>query len=465
MNATFVKRYIGDRAFYRRVMTVALPIMLQNVVTNFVSLLDNLMVGQTGTAQMSGVAVVGQLFFIFYLVIFGTVSGPGIFCAQFWGAKDERAFKAVFRYKLVTAVIMCALCALALIFGGGALVRLYLTGEETAKAEVAAYARQYLLIMLWGMLPCTISSVYSSTIRETGHTLLPMAASWIAVCINLVLNWILIFGHLGAPEMGVSGAALATVISRVVEMLINVVWAHLNPGRVAFTKRIPGGARMSRKLLKSVALKSVPLMLNETLWCLGTAVLTQVYSTRGLEVIAALNIGYVLSDLFTSLSFSIGSTIAIMVGQELGSGDAERAVDTDRKLMVFGVCISFALCLLILAAAPVFPRFYNTTPEIRALASRLIRIIAAALPLDTVAHMSYFTMRSGGMAGVTFLFDSGFSWVVNVPVAWLLAHLADMPIEPLYFISMMTVIIKCVIGLILVHKRVWVNNLTTEGAQ
>lgn len=457
---TSVKQnYIGDRAFYRRALHVALPIMLQNVVTNFVSLLDNLMVGQTGTASMSGVAVVGQLFFIFYLVIFGTVSGPGIFCAQFWGAGDKKSFKAVFRYKLISALVMCGLCMAALLIGNDKLIRLYLTGDAAEAAEIAAYACDYMYIMLWGMVPYTISAVYSSTIRETGRTVIPMISSWAAVFINLVLNWILIFGKLGAPAMGVSGAAVATVVSRVAEMLINVVWSYIHAGEVCFTQRIPG-ARLSRKLFRSLALKSVPLMLNESLWCLGTAALTQIYSTRGLEVIAALNIGYVLSDLFTAVSFSVGSTIGILVGQELGSGDTEKAVDTDRKLIVLGLAVALTLCLLLLLTAPIFPRFYNTTPAIRTLAAAVIRIIALALPLDTLAHMCYFTMRSGGMVGVTFIFDSGFSWIVNVPLVYCLAHFTDITILPLYAISLFTVIIKCVIGIVLVRRRVWVNTLS-----
>ena len=459
---TLKKKYIGDRAFYRRALQVALPLMLQNVVMNFVSLLDNLMVGQIGTEQMSGVAVVGQLFFIFYLVIFGTVSGPGIFCAQFWGAEDKHSFQASFRYKLVSALIMCVLCLAALGMFGDRLIGLYLTGEQGAKEQIARYAHSYICVMVWGMLPYTLSAVYSSTVRETGRTFLPMLASWVAVGVNLVLNWILIFGHLGAPAMGVNGAALATVISRLAEMLIIVLWSHLNPEKVIFTKRLPGGCRMSGKLLRSLIAKSVPLMLNESLWCVGTATLMQIYSTRGLQVIAALNIAYVLSDLLTSFSFSIGSTIGILVGQELGSGDTEKAVDTDRKLIVCGIAVSLTICLALLAISGLFPRFYNTSGEIRALASSLIRLIALVIPIDTVSHMCYFTIRSGGMTGVTFLFDSGFSWVINVPLAWILAHFTAMPILPLFALSSFSVVGKCVIGAVIVSRRLWVNTLSAE---
>ena len=249
MDRSFIQKWIGDRTFYRRVLAVTLPIMLQNVVTNFVNLLDNIMVGQTGTASMSGVAVVGQLFFIFNLVIFGTVSGPGIFCAQFWGAGDERSFKAAFRYKLATAVVMCLACMSAFLLLGERLIALYITGGAEETASVMGYAKGYLAIMLWGMVPFAVSTAYATTLREADRGLVPMIASWLAVAVNLALNWVLIFGHLGAPAMGVRGAALATVIARFAEMGVNVLWSHRNRDKVLFTRRMLEGAPMGRSFL------------------------------------------------------------------------------------------------------------------------------------------------------------------------------------------------------------------------
>jgi len=459
-NKGILRRYIGDRTFYRHAMAVTLPIMLQNVVTNFVSLLDNIMVGQTGTASMSGVAVVGQLLFIFYLVIFGTVSGPGIYCAQFWGANDERSFKAAFRYKFLSAVAMCAICAAVLMLWGRPLIGLYLTGGESERLEVMDYALGYMRIMLWSMLPFTISMVYSSTLREEGQTVLPMVASWVAVFVNLILNWILIFGKLGAPVMGVRGAAVATVVSRLCEMGINVIWSHVRGEELRFTRRMLEGFPAPGAFVGELARKSVPLMLNETLWCLGMATLTQIYSTRGLEVVAALNIGYVLMDLFNSVAFSIGTTIGILVGQELGAGETEKAVDTDRKMLALGVALSVVICLLLMSVSGLFPRFYNTTPAIRALATRLICVMALVLPFDTFAHGCYFTMRSGGKTAVTFLFDSGFSWAVYVPAAYLLARFTGLDILPVYAISSFMVIFKSLLGAFMVYRRYWVNTLS-----
>ncbi len=443
-------------------MTVVLPIMLQNVVTNFVSLLDNIMVGQTGTASMTGVSVVGQLFFIFYLIVFGTVSGPGIFCAQFWGAGDERSFKSSFRYKMLTAMLMCLLCMGALGFFGRELVGLYLTGTEEETAEVLGYAMGYMKIMLWSMIPYTIALVYSSTLREAGRAVVPMVASWVAVAVNLALNWILIFGKLGAPVMGVQGAAVATVISRFVEMGINLVWSHVHRGQVLFTRRMLEGFPMPGGLLRDLFAKSTPLMINEALWCLASATLTQIYSTRGIQIVAALNIAYVLFDLFTAIAFSVGTSIGILVGQELGAGETEKAVDTDRKLLALGVGTSVVICLFMLATSRLFPSFYNTTEDVQNLAAKLICIMAVVLPMDCFSHGCYFTMRSGGKTLVTFLFDSCFAWVINVPIAFVLAHYTDLSILAVYSFSVFTVIFKDIIGGILVHKRYWVNTLSAR---
>jgi putative MATE family efflux protein len=406
--------------------------------------------------------VVGQLFFIFYLVVFGTVSGPGIFCAQYWGAGDERSFKAAFRYKLMSAVVICLACMGIFGLFGPKLIGLYLTGEAQETAEVLGYGWQYLQIMLWSMLPYTIALVYSSTLREAGRTVVPMVSSWIAVAVNLILNWILIFGKLGAPAMGVEGAAVATVVSRLAEMGINVVWSYGHRREVRFTDRSLRAVPLRGALLGQLAAKSVPLMLNEALWCMGSAALTQIYSTRGILVMAALNIAYVLFDLFTAVAFSVGTSIGILVGQELGAGDKEKAVDTDRKLLTMGVIVSVAICLVMLCVSGLFPRFYNTTEEVKHLAAQLICVMAAVLPLDCFAHGCYFTMRSGGKTLVTFLFDSCFSWVVNVPVAFVLAHYTTLGIVGVYALSVFTVIIKCIIGGILVRKRYWVNTLTAQ---
>ena len=219
-------RYIGDRKFYRNLFSIAIPIIIQNGITNFVSLLDNIMVGQVGTIPMSGVSIVNGLLFVFNLCIFGASSGAGIFTAQFFGSRDHEGIRYTFRFKILICLLIAALGGLIFTCGDRLLIGLYLTGEGDAAAAAGAmeYGRRYLAIMIWGFLPFAIANAYSSTLREMGETFVPMIAGIAAVFVNLFLNYVLIFGHFGAPEMGVEGAALATVISRFAELAIVVFW-------------------------------------------------------------------------------------------------------------------------------------------------------------------------------------------------------------------------------------------------
>ena len=209
-----LSKYVGDKNFYRKVLLVAVPIMIQNAITNFVSLLDNIMVSRIGTEQFSGVAIVNQLFFVCYLCMFGAISGAGIFTAQYFGNNDNEGVKYTFRFKLIICSIIIVSTMLLFSFAGNELIDLYLRGKDDGSDVVAAgmYGREYMLVMLVGLLPMMLSQVYAGTLRECGKTLVPMIAGIVAVFVNLGLNYVLIYGQLGFPRLGVEGAALVTVI-------------------------------------------------------------------------------------------------------------------------------------------------------------------------------------------------------------------------------------------------------------
>ena len=248
-----LRKFIGDRAFYRRLILVVLPIIIQNGITNFVSLLDNIMVGQIGTLPMSGVSIVNQLMFVFNLCVFGASSGAGIFTAQFHGSQDHDGIRYTFRFKVLICTALSVLGTVLFLSAGDTLVGLYLTGEGSAEdaALSLGYGRQYLTIMLFGLLPFAINNAYASTLRETQETFVPMLAGITAVFVNLGLNYVLIFGHLGLPAMGVRGAALATVISRFVELGIVAGWTHRHARKHPFIRGAYRSAYIPGALLGS----------------------------------------------------------------------------------------------------------------------------------------------------------------------------------------------------------------------
>ncbi len=458
-------RYLGDRAFYGRVFRVALPIIIQNGITNFVSMLDNIMVGRIDTVSMSGVSIVNQLLFVFNLCIFGATSGAGIFTAQFYGSGDHAGVRHTFRFKVLAGLLLSTVGISIFALSGQTLIRLYLLGEGAAQdaAQILGYGWDYLLVMLWGLPAFAIANAYSGTLRESNETLVPMLAGITAVVVNLALNYALIFGHLGAPAMGVRGAALATVISRYVELAVVAGWTHLHSGRMPFIRGAYRGLGIPRALLGRILLKGMPLMVNEALWSTGMAFLNQCYSLRGLDVVPALNISTTIYNLSSVVYLSMGNTVGILIGQMLGAGKpAEQVRDTDRKLIVTSVFSCLVFGGLMAALSGVFPMIYNTTDSVRWLATALICISAAMMPLNAYTNAAYFTLRSGGQTMVTFLFDSCFVWVFCVPLAYCLSHYTDLPIIPLFAVCQSADVIKCVIGAWMIRRGAWIRNLTAN---
>lgn len=455
------QKFIGDKAFYTMVLGIAVPIIIQNAITNFVSLLDNIMVGQIGTEQMSGVAIANQLLFVYSLCIFGGHSGAGIFTAQYHGKEDNEGIRYTMRFKMILSIVLTAGAIAIFMLWDEPLIRLFLhDGSASGNLELTlASGREYLFVMLVGLIPFSVAQVYTSTLREVGETMLPMKAGVAAVFVNLFFNWVFIFGHLGFKPMGVMGAAVATVISRFVECGIVMVWSHAHTHRFAFIKKVWRSLYLPWKLTGDIIRRGMPLLLNEGLWSMGLTAITQCYSTRGLAVIAALNISSTIVNLFNVIYMSLGNAVGIVVGKLLGQGKTREAVDTDRKMIAFGVAMCVAIGGLMAATSGLFPQLYNTTPEVRKLAGYFICLAGLLMPMYSFLHCAYFTLRCGGKTGITFLFDCVFMCVINLPLAYVLAHYTKLDIVLLYFICQMVDVVKCIVGYVLVKKGVWIHNI------
>lgn len=456
-----LKKYIGDRKFYRMVLTIAIPIMIQNGITNFVNMLDNIMVGRLGTEAMSGVSIVNQFTFIFNLLVFGGVSAAGIFTAQYYGNGDNEGIRHTFRFKFLISLGAGALGILLFALFGREFISLFLhTSEAQGNLEsTMQYGLDYLRIMLLGLLPYSLAQHYASTMRETGETVIPMIGSILAVVTNFLLNLILIFGYLGAPALGVRGAAIATVVSRLVEFVFLLIWAHTHTGKFPYLIGAYRSLRIPRALAARITVKGLPLMANEFFWSLAVTMRNQCYSLRGLDVVAALNITTTLQNVLSVAYIALGNALAIIVGRQLGAGELEEARDSARKLQVFIVFAAAAFGALFAGAAFLFPLIYNTTAAVRSLSTYMMLISALVLPISAYGFAAYYTLRSGGKVMITFLMDSVFMWVVAMPVCAGLAYFTGMNIRLLFFLSQITEIIKCVLAYFLLRRGTWVRRL------
>ena len=438
--------------------------MIQNGITNAVGLVDHIMVGSLGTEAMTAVSIVGQLLFVFSLALFGGMSGPGIYTAQFYGQGNTEGVRASARMKAIVGIVCTAVGIVVLLLGENLLINLYLHGESAGinTALTLGYAKDYLHIMLFGLPALAVSQVYVSTLRETGDSVKPMAAGIVSVLTDVLFNWLLIYGSLGFPQLGVRGAAIATVIARYVEMTVLLIWTYAKRKQHPFINGLWSTLKIPAELARKMIVKTIPIFINEFLWAAGLAALTQCYSVRGLEVVAGLNISNILCNLLNVVFVSLGYAVGILVGQSLGAGEFDRA----RKESVFLTWFTALLCVgltgILVALSGVFPRFYDTTEEVKSLASSFIIITALFFPVQGILNALYFTLRSGGKTLVTFAFDSVFSWLVSFPLALLLCVLTDLPILAVYAIVQASDIIKIIIGAVMIRKGIWINNLAAE---
>ena len=464
MRSRFLSRFTGDKAFYKSVLVLLIPIIIQQFITSFVSLLDNVMVGSLGTEAISAASIANQVMMVYCLAIFGGLSGASIFGAQFFGKDDMDGMRHTLRFKLYFAVLCSAAAILIFIVWGEAFISSFLQGESNGGDLdlTLRSGRSYLSIMLWGLPPFALVQVYAGTLREAGETRAPMFAGICAILTNLFGNWVLIFGRLGAPTLGVEGAAIATVVSRYVELAIVTVFAHRHEDRYPFFAGAYRSFYVPRKLTGRIMRTGAPLLINEILWSLGMTFITQFYSSRGLNAVAALNITGTAWNLFCVIMFAMGSAVSIMVGQRLGAGKMEEARDVDRKLIFLTEVIHVIIGLVMILASSLVPKLYNVGPDVQDLTRRMLIIAGLSLPIHSFAHVTYFTIRSGGRTMITFFFDAVYTWIVTVMLAFLLTRFTDMPIVQIYFCVQFIDLLKVVIGLLMLRSDFWARNVVND---
>ena len=462
---SFKRKFIGDRNFYKILWILVLPLIIQQGITNFVSLLDNLMVGRLGTLHMSAVSIANQLVFVFNLAIFGGISGASIFGTQFFGSGDYKGMRDTFRFKMIFSLVTSVIAIVVFTVFGENLIMLFLKSEANSAEDIAKTLSEdcaYLDIAVVGLIPFAVVQAYAGTLRETGETVAPMIASVAAIAVNFVFNLLLIFGLCGFPALGVRGAAIATVMSRFVELIVVVVATHRHPDRFRFIEGAYKSLHVPAQLVKRIAITGTPLLVNEVLWSLGTTFVTQNYSVRGLTVVAAINITTTAWNLFCIIMFAMGSAVSILVGQKLGAGDEEGAIDVDNKLLFVTVAAHIVIGLLIIVSAPFIPLLYKVEPEVQSLATTFLMIAGASLPIHALIHNIYFTIRSGGKTIITFLFDSVFTWVVPAMISLFMCRFTNISIVWIYFAVQFSEAIKLFAGIPMLKSGFWAKCVVSD---
>ncbi len=450
-----MKSLIGDKAFYRRLFIVAAPLVLQQLITISVQLVDNVMVGRLGESAIGSVSIVNQLYFVVILITFGAMGGAGVFSAQYFGSKDYSRLKQTFRFKVLVGMIIATLSFIIFSFFGESLLRLF-----TSNPQTISWGMDYLTIAKWSAFPWILSVAVSSTFREIGITKPLLKISIAAILTNTLLNFILIFGLFGFPALGVIGAGLATLMSRIVELSLTLVLLA-KKGQI-FSSRIFQLIHIEKKLLIAIIIMALPLTLNEALWSSGQTAFLHAYSTRGDEALAAMNITGAISQLVFVTFGGIATAVAVMVGNTLGQNELQQAKDNAKKLIAFSVIFAVAAGIILFILSFFILNIYDVSEATKRTAAFNIRVNAIFIPVYSFNVALYFTLRSGGDTKSTMMIDSGYMWVVPVPVSLALAYFTKLPVIYMFLIVQMLDIPKMLFGLSRYRKGHWIKNIAKD---
>lgn len=456
-----MKHLLADKKFYKRVMVLAFPIILQQLLTSSVQLVDNIMVGTLGELAIGAVSVVNQMYFVVIIVTFGAMAGAGIYTAQFYGSKQFDKLKQTFRFKISIALVLSTIAILIFSILGEFFIGLFTDNPVTI-----AWGISYLNIAKWVMIPMTLSTAISTSFREIGTTKPLLYISFVAIITNVILNYMLIFGNLGFPELGVEGAAYATLISRILEFVL--LFGLLQLRGKFFNTRLVHLFKMNKVLLKMIVITAIPLVINEFLFSFGQTMFIQSYATRGDSALAAINITAAISQLVFITFGGIGTAVAVFIGNTLGENKLVEAKENSLKIFFFAVVFAVFLGIILFILSFFILNIYDISETTRNIAQFNIRVNALLIPVISLYIALYFTLRSGGDTKSTMLMDSGYIWVVQVPVVFALSRFTGMEVIYMFLIIQLLEIPKVFLAYSRYKKEHWLKNLTavnTENAK
>lgn len=451
------KGYKLDRAFVKYVFHIAIPMMLAQLITSSVNLIDNIMVGQLGGLAIGGVAASNRYFYLGLAVIVGVSNGTAIFIAQFFGAKRQSKVQESFRLSIIATLILIVPVVLAAILFPDTIIRFF-----NKDPGLLTSGRAYLPIAGIALIPQGISFCTQSAMRAVGDTKTPLKIAVVTVLTNVVFNYLLIFGHFGFPRMGVAGAAAGTLIARIVELTLTG-WVVYR-GSYCFSTRIRDMFKIPRDIVREVSNKSLPLTINELLYGSAMAMIFKLYATRGTDVMAAMTILGTNSDLFFIIYSGLAAATFVVVSQPLGANKLEEARANGYRMIRFSSYLSVIFASLMFVSSFIVPESYQVAPEIKSMAATFVRIYSVFYLVYTTNVQCFYTLRSGGDTKSSMIMDSGFFWLINIPMVAIAAYLTDWSIFVVFLIGQFVDVIKMGLALYLVRREGWVKNLTTGCA-
>ncbi|MBT2288454.1 MATE family efflux transporter [Paenibacillus albidus] len=442
--------------FYSKIYTIAIPVTLQSLIMALLTLTDQLMVGQLGDVAVASVGISIKIYGIITVVLAGLATGVSIYAAQFWGKKDEKSTAQLLGLGLLFGMGISIIFTLPIHFFPQFSLSLF-TKDQRLITEGAGFLK----VTSLSYIPVMLTMIFSAILRATGHVKLPMMTSIVAVCINIILNYLLIFGNFGFPEWGVKGAAISTLMARLFECCFIIA--------AAYKLRLPGathirdGFGVSRTLMVKFLRTTYPIVLTELIWVLGETVYAIIYSRMGTAEITAMTITYPLQSLSIGLLSGLSSAAGIMIGNKLGADEQDMALDFSKRFIKLGIVVSLGIGVLIALIAPLYVSIFQVSDEAHLMGTRLVWVFAAFLWVK-VANMILAggILNSGGDSKFVFAMEASATWLIGVPSGLLMSFVWKQPVFLVYMILSMEEVVRLSIGLARIHSRKWMKNLVAE---
>lgn len=445
-----------NKAFIIAMFSIAIPITIQNLISSSLNLIDNLMIGKLNETAIAAVAIPNQVFFLFVLIAFGVNSGTGIFISQFWGKKDSYNIKRVLGIAIFTGSLVAFLFTVLSLTIPEFIISLFVDD-----LEVINLGSKYLKIVSLSFILTAIGFSYSFASRSIGRAKLPMIASIIALSTNTVLNYLLIFGKFGFPSLGVEGAAIATLISRIIELIIIVGYIYTKDK--ILNAKLREMLDLNKVFISKFFKTTKPVILNEAFWALGMTMYMVAYGTIGKKAVTSVHISNTIQNLFMVVSMGLGNACAVMIGNKLGASEEKEAISYAKKFSFLGITVGISIGLILILLSPIVLKFFNISSEVYSDSLKVLIIMGIFMVFkvfNTVLIVGI--LRSGGDTTYSLMLEIGSVWAIGVPLSFIGATLLKLPIYWVITLVHLEEIVKAVIGLKRIISKKWVKNIVND---
>lgn len=448
-----LKELFFDKKFYKMVLFLSFPIILQNLIASSVNMLDTMMIGRVGEVELAAVGIANQFYFIFSLFIMGISSGCAVFISQLWGKRDKNNIQKVLGIGLVSGFIINLVFTFGGLFFSEKIISIF-----NIDPKVIESGASYLRIVVFSYIFTAISYNYAAALRSIENTVLPMVASFVGLVVNGILNTILIFGLLGMPALGVQGAAIATVIARCAECAVLVIYTYVSKSILA--AKVKTLVTIPKDLLKNVFVTMIPVLLNEACWGFGNMTYAIIYGRIGTQATASIQICTTIFNLFMIVTFGLANVAVVIIGKEIGAGREERGHLYANRLCAISTITGIFLAIVLAVSAPFILQVFKVSPEVIGDSLKILYIYSILMPLRVFTVILIVgILRGGGDATYGAIVQGATLWFIGIPLSYVAAFIFHLPIYLVVAATAVEELIKVIIVIRRYRSNKWIKNV------